>query len=160
MTPAEQQIETKLARLAQSGHRITMQHIHKLLEGVKYSTHLIPGTTTILATAIMPSGFVLATVDSACADPDEFNLATGIEIAITKAKGAAINALRSLELYRVRQTLHEIQQEAGQAAIDRMRATLATDKGTPVCGHLANDPSACDCPGGLCSDAIDLIGCR
>lgn len=160
MTPAEQQIETKIARLGQSGPRITAQHIHKLLEGVKYSTHLVPGTTTILATAIMPSGFVLATVDSACADPAEFNLVTGIEIAITKAKGAAITALRSLELYRVRQTMHEIRQEAGQDAIDRMRATLAADKQLSGCGYLSDDPSACACPGGLCSDAIDLIGCR
>ncbi|ASN72217.1 hypothetical protein 3S15_30 [uncultured Caudovirales phage] len=160
MTPAEQQIETKIVSLGLTAPRITPQHIHKLLEGVNYHTHVIPGTTTILATAIMPSGFTLATAESACVSPENFNLQLGIEIAIRKAKDAAIDALWKLEGYRLKQTMHEIKQEAGQAALDRMRATVAADKQASTCGHLSGDPSACACPGGLCSDAIDLIGCR
>jgi hypothetical protein len=160
MNRDDQSIETVLASLNETPARISAQHIHSLLAGVKYSTHLVPGTTTILATAIMPSGFVLATVSSACAVEQEFNLQMGIEIAINKAKGAAIAALQQLETYRLKQTMHEIRQEAGQTAIDRMRATVSPAKPASGCGHLDDSPSACDCPGGLCSHAIDMIGCR
>jgi hypothetical protein len=160
MNRDDQNIETIIAALGLNAPRITPHHIAGLMAGVTYHTHLIPGTTTILATAIMPSGFTLATAESACVSPENFNLQLGIEIAITKAKALATDALWKLEGYRLKQTMHEIKHEAGQAAIDRMRATVSPEKAAPTCAAISDDPSACACPGGLCSDAIDLLGCR
>jgi len=160
MNRDDQNIETKIAALGLNAPRITPQHIAGLMAGVAYHTHVVPGTTTILATAIMPSGFTLATAESACVSPENFNLQLGIEIAITKAKALATDALWKLEGYRLKQTMHEIKHEAGQVAISRMRASVATDKQPSTCGHLANDPAACACPGGLCSHAIDTLASR
>lgn len=160
MNRDEQQIETKIAALGLTAPRITPQHIAKLLEGVGYHTHVIPGTTTILATAIMPSGFTLATAESACVSPENFNLQLGIEIAITKAKALAADALWKLEGYRLKQTMHEIKHDHGRAALDRLRATVQPAADRPACGYLDSDPSACECPGGPCSAAVEALAGR
>jgi hypothetical protein len=104
--------------------RVTRQIIEKLLEGVSYHTHLVPGTTTILATAIMPSGFTLGTAESACLVPEDFKLQQGIEIAIAKARALAVDALWQFEGYRLKQTMHELKQDHGRDAIERMRESV------------------------------------
>ena len=130
MTPAEQQLETKIASLGLNAPRITPQRVDELMAGVQYSTHLVPGTTTVLATAIMPSGFTLCTVESACASPANFKLQLGIEIAIRKATDKARDELRRLEAYRLSQTLHEIKQGNGERALETIRETIASGGGS------------------------------
>jgi hypothetical protein len=144
MNHAVPSIETKIADLGLTAPRITQSHIAKLLEGVGYHTHVIPGTTTILATAIMPSGFTLATAESACVSPENFNLQLGLEIAITKAKALATDALWKLEGYRLKQTMHEIKHDHGRAAIESMRATVQPSCDLDAPGKRRD----CDCVGG------------
>jgi len=147
MTPAEHQVETKIANLGLTAPRITAQEIDALMKDVTYHHHLIPGTTTILATAIMPSGFTLATGESACASPENFNLKLGIEIAIGKAERLARDELWKLEGYRLKQTMHEIHQTLGRNAIKQARDSLggsAASKPGP--------PSPC-CVGASCTGA-------
>lgn len=154
MNRDEQQTPTKTVLVAGSPLRVTKQHIERLLEGVGYHTHLVPGTTTILATAVMPSGFTLATAEAACHDPADFKLQQGIEIAITKARALATAALWTLEVYRLKQTLHEIKHEHGREAIERMRATVqpSGDLDAPGkrrnCGCIGGDQAACTFPPG------------
>lgn len=124
MNRADTQNPTRIAVIGASASIVTREHIARLLDGVGYHTHVVPGTTTILATAIMPSGFTLATAESRCLNSDDFNLQLGIEVAITKARALALDALWQFEGYRLRQTMHEIKHDQGREAIDRMRASV------------------------------------
>lgn len=160
MNRDEQQTPTKIAVLGGGALGVTKQHIAKLLESVGYHTHVVPGTTTILATAIMPSGFTLATAESRCLNAEDFTLQMGIEVAITKAKALAHDALWQFEGYRLKQTLHEIEHDHGRAALDRLRATVQPAAHRHACGYLDSDPSACDCPGGPCSAAVEAMAGR
>lgn len=124
MNRDEQQTPTKIVVVGGNALSLTRQHVARLLEGVSYHTHVVPGTTTILATAIMPSGFTLATAESRCLNAADFNLQMGIEVAITKARALAHDALWQFEGYRLKQALHEIKHDHGREAIERMRATV------------------------------------
>lgn len=146
MTPAEKQVETKIANLGLSAPRITPQHIDALMKGVTYSTHHVPGTTTVLATAIMASGFTLVTAESASASPENFRLQLGIELAISKAERLARDELWKLEGYRLKQTMHEIRQDVGRNAIAQARETL---KASPA----ADAVDAPCCIGPACTSA-------
>ena len=68
---------------------VTPEQIDKLLDRVTYSTHLVPGTTSVVAAAIAPGGHVLCVVERACPSRATFNLVLAIEMAIGKAKGEA-----------------------------------------------------------------------
>jgi len=145
MTPEEHQIETRIANLGLNAPRITPQRIDALMQAVTYSTHHVPGTTTVLATALMPSGFSLVTAESACASPENFNVTLGIEIAIAKAERLARDELWKLEGYRLKQTLHELKQDIGNAAIAQAREALSASPVDPA-------PAPC-CIGAACTGA-------
>lgn len=124
MNRNEQQTPTKIAVLGCGALGVTKQLIAKLLEDVGYHTHVIPGTSTVLASAVMPSGFVLATAESIGASPDNGTWQLAIEVAITKAKALAFAELWKLEDYRLKQTMHEISRDHGREALGRLRATV------------------------------------
>lgn len=126
----EAAIEQRIVELGLTAPRVTPAMIEELLKGVTYSTHIIPGTTTVLASAIMPSGFVLCTIHSASAAPDNFNPSLGIEIAINKASAAAREKLYEFEGYRIKQALHEVRTERASQATAQIRAVLS--RGLPA----------------------------
>lgn len=122
---SEQKIEQILVDLGLTGPRITPGMIDELMREVTYSTHVVPGTTTTVATAIDGAGFTLCSVSSACASPENFNPALGIEIAITKARGAAREKLWELEGYRLSRALRDARSNTSTKALEQIRAVLA-----------------------------------
>lgn len=121
----EQKVELILVDLGLTAPRITPAMIDELMREVTYSTHLISGTTTTVATAIDGAGFTICSVASASASPENFNPALGIEIAITKARDAARAKLWELEGYRLKRALHDARSEKSTASLEQIRAILA-----------------------------------
>lgn len=122
---SEQKIEQILVELGLTAPRITPAMIDELMREVTFSTHVVPGTTTTVATAIDGAGFTLCTVPSACASPENFNPALGIEIAITKARDAARAELWKLEGYRLKRALHDARSTNSTKALAQIREVLA-----------------------------------
>lgn len=91
--------------------KVTAQRIDELMGEVEYSTHIVPGTTTTLATAILQVGavkFTLANEFTACVDPRNFNAELGSKYAIEKAAEAARNKLWELEGYALAQRITNV----------------------------------------------------
>lgn len=124
----EQKIENIIIELGLTAPRITPEMIDELMGQVTYSTSVISGTTTTLATAIDAAGFTLCTISSACASPENFNPALGIEIAITKARAAAREKLYELEGYRLKRALHDARLNSSTKALEQIRTVLAMSK--------------------------------
>lgn len=151
----EQKIESILTDLGLTAPRITPAMIDELMRQVTYSTSVVSGTTTTLATAIDGSGFTLCTVASATASPENFNPALGIEIAITKARDAAREKLWELEGYRLKRALHDARHSTSTLALEQIRTVLARTQpgsagshthdiglGAGVYGHAAAEQPA------------------
>ena len=86
--------------------KVTAQRIDELMQQVKFSTYVVPGTTASYATAILQVGavkFVLASEFTACVDPRNFNAELGAKYAIEKARESARNKLWELEGYSLSQ---------------------------------------------------------
>lgn len=126
----EAAIEQRIVDLGLTAPRVTPVMIEELLKGVTYSTHIIPGTTTVLASAIMPSGFVICTIQHPSGSPESFKPALAIEIAINKAAAAAREKLYEFEGYRIKQALHEVRTERASQASAQIRAVLS--RGLPA----------------------------
>lgn len=122
---SEQKIEQILVELGLTAPRITPAMIDELMREVTFSTHVVPGTTTTVATAIDGAGFTLCSVSSACASPENFNPALGIEIAITKARAAAREKLWELEGYRLKRALYDARSTNSTKALAQIREVLA-----------------------------------
>jgi hypothetical protein len=122
---------------------VTPAQIDMLLERVTYSTHIIPGTTSVVAAAIAPGGYVLCVVEKACPSRVAFNPALAIEMAIGKAKGEARGKLWEMEEYRLSQALHESRQSVATTALEQARAVLGRDV---PCRVPASKPCPCGLP--------------
>ena len=86
--------------------KVTASRIDELMGSVTFSTHIVPGTTTTVATAILTQGhikFTLANEFTACVDPRNFNAELGAKYDIQKASEAARNKLWELEGYALAQ---------------------------------------------------------
>lgn len=124
MNDTDKKYEAIIAELGLLGPRVTPAMVEEILATVTYDTRVIQDTTTTISAAILPSGFVLATGMSACAARENFNPALGIEMAISKARDAAREALWKFEGYRLSQALHEARQGTASAALKQIRAVL------------------------------------
>ncbi|WP_368880707.1 Gp49 family protein [Shewanella algae] len=84
---------------------INVARIQSLLATVICHCHIIEGTTTTVATAMLPMGegnhFTLATAISGCADPQKFDPALGEKYATEKVMARANEKLWELEGYRL-----------------------------------------------------------
>ena len=85
--------------------RITVDEIDALCKGLVIHTHHFPGTTTTVAVAALPDGFVVATGHSACISPENFKADIGAQIAAENARTAARGKLWELEGYLLRASL-------------------------------------------------------
>lgn len=86
--------------------KVTAARIDELMQQVTFSTHIVPGTTTTIATAMLQIGavkFTLANEFTACVDPRNFNAELGAKYAIEKATESARNKLWELEGYALAQ---------------------------------------------------------
>lgn len=82
--------------------RVEKSVIYELMLSVRYKCHVVEGTTTTMAVAVLPMGnvnFTLAHEFTACVDPRNFNAALGEKYAIQKAANAARDKLWELEGY-------------------------------------------------------------
>ena len=81
--------------------RVTLDQIEALMEKVEFKVHIVEGTTTTMAVAVL-EGFTLAKEFTACVDPLNFNKELGEKYAILKSKAAAKDKLWELEGYRLK----------------------------------------------------------
>ena len=84
--------------------KVAKSHIDELMASVHYVCHVVPGTTTTVATAILPLGhikFTLASEISACVDPRNFDADIGEAIAKERASIVARDLLWKLEGYHL-----------------------------------------------------------
>lgn len=85
--------------------RVTVDEVDALCNDLVIHTHHFPGTTTTVAVAALPDGFVVATGHSACISPENFKADTGQQIASDNARTAARAKLWELEGYLLRASL-------------------------------------------------------
>lgn len=90
---------------ADAAPRVTPGHIDELHASLKVSTHHFPGTTSTVAVAALPDGFVVAIGHSACISAANFKQHIGEQIAADNALAAARDKLWELEGYLLRDTL-------------------------------------------------------
>jgi hypothetical protein len=103
---SDKQMELDILALDLTAPRVTPEYIDALMELVTYAVHVIPGTTTTLATALL-NGFSLATGQTACVDKENFNAKLGAKYAIKAAKLLAKDKLWELEGYCLKKELSE-----------------------------------------------------
>lgn len=88
--------------------RVTVDDIEKLMAQVSYSCHIVEGTNTTIAVAILPIGEKMFTLDFGMSSPASnanFNAELGEEAAIKDATAKARNKLWELEGYRLAHSL-------------------------------------------------------
>jgi len=83
----------------QTAPRVTPERIKHLHDSLTYETARVPATTSTIATARLPSGFVVAIGHSACVSPANFDAEMGRKIAIGDAATKAREALWQFEGY-------------------------------------------------------------
>jgi len=101
-------VEQEIKEKGLDAPRVTKEEMDGLVDSLKYWVGQVEGTTTIVATAVLPMGddnFTLATEYSACASPENFDYELGKEIACQKAEDAARNMLWLLEGYALKKEL-------------------------------------------------------
>jgi hypothetical protein len=103
---SDKEMEQDILDLGLTAPRVAPEYIDSLMESVTYAVHVIPGTTTTLATALI-DGFSLATEQTACVDKENFNAKLGAKYAIKAAKTAAKDKLWELEGYHLKKKLEE-----------------------------------------------------
>lgn len=82
--------------------KVEASTLDKLMDQVTVSTHIVEGTTTTVATAMIRVGkvnFTLCNEFTACVDPRNFNAELGAKYARLKALEVARNKLWELEGY-------------------------------------------------------------
>lgn len=98
-------LEQQIKSLGLTAPRVTLAQIDAIVERLSFHTYVVPGTTTTIASAIDPEGFVVATGLSACVSAANFNEVIGRNAAISKAKSSARDELWKLEGYRLSKNL-------------------------------------------------------
>lgn len=102
-------MEADINQLGLNAPRVPKEHIDMLMGHVQYKTHIVEGTTTTVAVAVLPMGtvdFTLAIESTACVDKSNFNAALGAKYAIEKAAVSARNKLWELEGYVLALCIH------------------------------------------------------
>ena len=86
---------------------MTPDHINELHCSLQVLTHHFPGTTSTIAIAALPDGFVAGVGHSACVSVENFDPAVGEQIAKRNALNAAREKLWELEGYALRERMHQ-----------------------------------------------------
>lgn len=86
---------------------VTREHIASIMAVLSYEFCIIPNTTTTICAAVHPNGFKLATGESACVCPENFNKELGEKYAKEDAVKKAESELWKLEGYLLKHKLTE-----------------------------------------------------
>ena len=108
-TSMDTRMEADINQLGLNAPRVPKEHIDMLMEHVQYKTHIVEGTTTTVAVAVLPMGtvdFTLAIESTACVDKSNFNAELNAKYAIEKAAVSARNKLWELEGYVLALCIH------------------------------------------------------
>jgi len=97
----DEKMENEIVTLGLTAPRITLEAIEALMARVQYKVHVVEGTTTTQATAML-DGFTLSIGQTACVDPTNFNEELGRKYAIIDAEYKAQKKLWELEGYRLK----------------------------------------------------------
>jgi len=92
------QIEQEIQDKGLTAPRITLHRIEEVITGADY--HVFPGTTITVCFLTLANGFTV-TGESACASPENFDVALGRKIARDNAK----KKIWALEGYALRERL-------------------------------------------------------
>lgn len=85
---------------ASSSKRLSMADIQSVIVGESY--HRVPGSTFMVCFLTLRNGFIV-TGESACADPNAYDQATGEK----HARANAVEKIWTLEGYLLRERLHQ-----------------------------------------------------
>lgn len=88
--------------------KVDVAHIDALVASLTYETARVPNTTSTVATARLPGGFVAAIGHSACVAPENFDAELGRKYAIEDAQRQARGSLWSHEGYVLYQRLEQL----------------------------------------------------
>lgn len=102
-------MEADINQLGLNAPRVPKEHIDNLMQYVQYKTHIVEGTTTTVAVAVLPMGtvdFTLSIESTACVDKSNFNAELGAKYAIEKAAVSARDKLWELEGYVLALCIH------------------------------------------------------
>jgi len=97
----DEQMEKEIVELGLTAPRVTLDSIKALMAKVEYKVHVVEGTTTTHAVALL-DGFSLAIGMSSCVDPANFNEELGRKYSIIDAEEKAQKKLWELEGYRLK----------------------------------------------------------
>lgn len=96
----DEQVEKYIEEKGLDAPRVTAAQIDAMMKQVWVHTHVVPNTTTTVATAILvPSGFTLGVAFSACVSKANFDEELGAKIATGKVEAIAKDKLWELEGY-------------------------------------------------------------
>ena len=102
-----QLIDAELPETSKVAPRVTQDQIDQLHCSLRVLTHHFPGTTSTIAVAALPDGFVAGVGHSACVSVENFDPAVGEQIAKRNALNAAREKLWELEGYALRNRMQE-----------------------------------------------------
>ncbi|BAO58496.1 hypothetical protein similar to phage protein (N4 Gp49/phage Sf6 gene 66) family [Pseudomonas phage KPP25] len=97
---SESKTEQEMKAKGLTAPRIPSSYIQSLFNRVVVRCHVVEGTTTTVAVALLDGEFTLATAISACVDPNNFNREIGERIATGKALDQARDKLWELAGFR------------------------------------------------------------
>ena len=84
--------------------KVAFSHITDLVDSLEFKFAIVPDTTTTACWAILPNGFQVGYGESACVDPENFDVALGEKYAKERAVNEAKNTLWKLEGYLLKIT--------------------------------------------------------
>lgn len=142
----DHQLEKQITSLGLTAPRVTVHQIDDLVAQLSYHTYVIPGTTTTIAAAIDPTGFVLGLGQAASVSAANFDEVIGRNRAKSRAEAMAREELWKLEGYRLSRNLSE----AAKAGLISTVAVYAGE-GEPLDAKFVADLAE-----GICADLGSL----
>ncbi|EKT4458360.1 hypothetical protein QEL94_004332 [Pseudomonas putida] len=136
----DHQLEKQITSLGLTAPRVTVNQVDDLVAQLSYHTYVIPGTTTTIAAAIDPTGFVLGLGQAASVSAANFDEVIGRNRAKSRAEAMAREELWKLEGYRLSRNLSE----AAKAGLISTVATYAGE-GEQIDAAFVADLAACGC---------------
>lgn len=94
--------------MSQDAPKVEETRINALMASLTYNTAHVPDTTSTMATARLPGGFVVAIGHSACVAPENFDAEKGRQYAIEDAERGARGKLWQFEGYALYLELEKI----------------------------------------------------
>ncbi len=101
----DDKIEEAIQAKGLNAPRVTPEQINALVDSLTFHVHRFPGTTSTVAAATLPNGFVVAVGHSAAASRENFDAEIGETIAISNARTEARKKLWELEGYVLKKAI-------------------------------------------------------